>query len=142
MSTDNAHNEASTHAQPQWFMQIAPSPATSGNISLIRKPVPPNFQTCSRELETNGNSANDGLGGPLGNRGNRQSSTDQMCWLGAESVSGKPRAADRATTAPTAEAAKRKGRAQWKRTGWGPRDRLRVVRGPLVTGRVGEAATP
>ncbi len=49
-------------------------------------------------------------------------------YVGSEFVSGKPRAADRPTTALTAEAARRKGRAQWKRTGGGPRDRLRLAR--------------
>ncbi len=103
-----------------------------------QEPSTAQFQTCRKEVERKGNSANDGLGGPLGNRGKRQSSTDEIFWL----KSLCPESQGRATTAPTAEAARRKGRAQWKRTGGGPRDRLRVARGPLVTGRVGEAANP
>ncbi len=49
-----------------------------------------------------------------------------------EFLSGKPRAADRATTAPTAEAARRKGRAQWKRMGGGLRDRANRDRANYV----------
>ena len=122
--------------QPQRFIKIALTAATSGNI---RKPLPPKFQTCSKEVERKGNSANDGLGGTLGNRGKRQSSTDQICWLRVcvgKAKGGRP--GYHSTHCRGREAQGPNGNA---RVGVPVTDCV-WREDPLVTGRVGEAATP